>query len=78
MGAYEFQELDPITITANITNGTNPNYSGVPSITSEGAILNTNNAVFKARNYIELKPGFLVAPAGGAATVFRAEIEGCE
>jgi predicted outer membrane repeat protein len=78
MGAYEFKELDPITITANITNGTNPNYSGVPSITSEGAILNTNNAVFKAQNYIELKPGFLVAPAPEQATVFRAEIGGCE
>jgi stringent starvation protein B len=78
MGAYEFQELDPITITANITHGTNPNYSGVPSITSEGAILNTNNAVFKAQNYIELLPGFSVAPAPEQATVFRAEIEGCE
>jgi hypothetical protein len=78
MGAYEFKELDPITITANITNGTNPNYSGVPSITSEGAILNTNNAVFKAQNYIELLPGFSVAPAPEQATVFRAEIEGCE
>ncbi|MFB0947868.1 MAG: right-handed parallel beta-helix repeat-containing protein, partial [Spirosomataceae bacterium] len=78
MGAYEFKELDPITITANITHGTNPNYSGVPSITSEGAILNTNNAVFKAQNYIELLPGFSVAPAPEQATVFRAEIEGCE
>jgi hypothetical protein len=78
MGAYEFKELDPITITANITHGTNPNYSGVPSITSEGAILNTNNAVFKAQNYIELLPGFSVAPAPMQATVFRAEIEGCE
>jgi predicted outer membrane repeat protein len=78
MGAYEFKELDPITITANITHGTNPNYSGVPSITSEGAILNTNVAVFKAQNYIELLPGFSVAPAPEQATVFRAEIEGCE
>jgi hypothetical protein len=78
MGAYEFKELDPITITANITNGTNPNYSGVPSITSESAILNANNAVFKARNYIELLPGFSVAPEPDQATVFRAEIGGCE
>jgi hypothetical protein len=78
MGAYEYVESAPLIITRSIANGTNPTYEGSPSITTEWPILNTNNAVFKARKFIELKPGFLVSPAAGAATVFRAEIgSGC-
>jgi hypothetical protein len=80
MGAYEFQESNTnLTLTESMANGTNPTHVGVYSITTEWPILNTNNAVFKAGHFIELKPGFSVAPSGGAATVFRAEIgDGCE
>ncbi len=80
MGAYEFQESNTnLTLTASIADGIDPIYSGVSSITTEWPILNTNNVVFKAGHSIELLPGFSVAPTGGAATVFRAEIgDGCE
>jgi hypothetical protein len=78
MGAYEYIASAPLIITEGIANGTNPTYEGTSSITSQYPILNTNNALFKAQKFIELKPGFEVAPAVGAATVFRAEIgNGC-
>jgi hypothetical protein len=80
MGAYEYQEPNiNLPLTESIADGRNPIYIGVYSITTEGPILNTNNAVFKAGHSIELLPGFSVAPTAGAATVFRAEIgDGCE
>jgi hypothetical protein len=76
MGAYEYGYVE---LNESIADGANPSLSGVPFIKASKPILNTNNALYQGANYVELQPGFMVAPTGGAATVFRAEIGGgCE
>jgi hypothetical protein len=72
-GAYEFGYA---LVDQPVESGNNPNLSGVPFLTAKSKIENTNNAIYKGINYVEMLPGFEVAPQTGAPTVFRAEIGG--
>jgi hypothetical protein len=73
MGAYEYGHLE---LNESIADGVNPSLSRVSFIKASKPSLNTNNALYQGATYVELQPGFMVAPTGGAATVFRAEIGG--
>jgi len=76
MGAYEYGQA---MVDIQIADGTNPNLSGTTEIIASSQILNTNNVLYQGSNNVQLLHGFSVAPTGGAATVFRAEIgDGCE
>jgi hypothetical protein len=76
MGAYEYGY---VSIDSPVADGSNLNITGIPQISSDAAIQNTNTILYEAANSVILSPGFMVAPTGGAATVFRAEIGGgCE
>lgn len=72
-GAYEYGHAE---VSSDIANGRDPELSGVPYITASSFIENTNDAWYRGINYVELLPGFEVAPAPSAETVFRAEIGG--
>jgi hypothetical protein len=75
-GAYEYGQT---VVDIQIPNGTNPSLNGIPILKASSQILNTNTVLFQGVNNVQLLPGFSVAPTGGAATVFRAEIGGgCE
>jgi hypothetical protein len=71
MGAYEYGQA---VVDLQIPNGTNPSLSGTTEIKASSQILNTNTVLYQGSNNVQLLPGFSVAPTGGAATVFRAEI----
>lgn len=76
MGAYEYGQ---VIIDNQITNGTNLSLHTIPILKARSQILNTNNVLYQGINNVQLLPGFSVAPTGGAATVFLAEIGGgCE
>jgi predicted outer membrane repeat protein len=76
MGAYEYGQT---VVDIQIPNGTNPSLNGIPILKASSQILNTNTVLFQGVNNVQLLPGFSVAPTGGAATVFRAEVGGgCE
>ena len=65
-----------LNIDSPVADGSNLNISGIPQISSDAAIQNTNTILYEAANSVILSPGFMVAPTGGAATIFRAEIGG--
>jgi hypothetical protein len=73
MGAYEYGHAEVVNA---IPNGKNPSISGTPILKASSQILNTNIVLYQGSNNVQLLPGFSVAPTGGAATVFRAEIGG--
>lgn len=72
MGAYEYGYA---ILNETIKDGVNPNLSGVPTITAQSPIENTNTVLLNGINHVEMLPGFQVAPINGAATVFTAEID---
>lgn len=73
MGAYEYGQA---VVDIQIPDGTNLSLSGIPILKANSQILNTNNVLCQGSNNVQLLAGFSVAPTGGAATVFRAEIGG--
>jgi hypothetical protein len=73
IGAYEYGQA---VVDIQIPDGTNPSLSGIPILKANSQILNTNNVLYQGSNNVQLLPGFSVAPTGGAASVFRAEIGG--